>query len=74
MPQKLFDYGYIMITVFLTAFGQIILKWRIGSYGPLPEPSWEKLKFLLLLLVDPFILAGFVAAKAEVCRLAAPRS
>jgi drug/metabolite transporter (DMT)-like permease len=62
MPPKALDYGYIFITVFLTAFGQVVLKWRIGGYGPLPEPGWDKLKFLLSLLSDPFILSGFAAA------------
>lgn len=62
MQPKVLDYGYILTTVFLTAFGQIILKWRVAGYGALPQPFWEKLKFLLQLLIDPFIISGFVAA------------
>jgi drug/metabolite transporter (DMT)-like permease len=56
------DYVYIAATVGLTVYGQIILKWRISAYGPLPAPAFEKLQFVLHLLLDPLILSGFVAA------------
>lgn len=56
--------GYLFIagTIFFTVYGQIILKWRIGKYGSLPIGSWEKLGFLLKLLLDPIIISGFVSA------------
>lgn len=62
MSIRAFDYLYIAATVSLTVYGQLILKWRIGAYGMLPAPAFEKLKFVLLLLLDPLILSGFVAA------------
>ena len=62
MNIKVLDYGYLVATVGLTVYGQVILKWRIGSYGPLPADSVEKLKFLMGLFFDPLILSGFVAA------------
>lgn len=55
-------YIYIFGTVIFTVYGQLILKWRIGSYGDLPAPFSEKLIFLFRLLADGFILSGFVAA------------
>jgi multidrug transporter EmrE-like cation transporter len=55
-------YFYIFGTVFFTVYGQIVLKWRIAKYGSLPEPLGEKLGFLFGLLLDPFILSGFVSA------------
>lgn len=56
------DYLYIAATIFFTVYGQLVLKWRIGRYGSLPQPNNEKVVFLLKLLFDPFILSGFVAA------------
>lgn len=56
------DYFYIVATIVFTVYGQLILKWRIVKFGPLPVDSFEKLKFLLLLLVDPVIFSGFAAA------------
>src|SRR5882762_4539330 len=61
MP-RLFDYIYIVATIGLTVYGQLILKWRIVKFGPLPVDTLEKLKFLLLLLFDPAIFSGFAAA------------
>ena len=43
-------------------YGQLVLKWRIGNYGALPDPLSEKIVFLLRLLADGYILSGFVAA------------
>ena len=53
---------YILMTVLLTVYGQLVLKWRIGSYGPLPESFSGKLGFLFGLLFDPFIFSGLIAA------------
>lgn len=55
------DYAYIAATVVFTVYGQLILKWRISSLGQLPADFGEKLKFLVLLLFDPFIFSGFFA-------------
>lgn len=56
------DYFYILFTLILTAFGQILLKWRIEKFGALPDQASGKAKFILTLLLDPCIIAGFGAA------------
>lgn len=53
---------YIFGTIFFTVYGQIILKWRIEKYGSLPDHFQGKLSFLFGLLLDPFILSGFISA------------
>jgi uncharacterized membrane protein len=60
--SRLFDYLYIVATIGFTVYGQMILKWRISSFGPLPAGPVEKLKFLISLLFDPVIISGFAAA------------
>lgn len=62
ISTQLLDYTYIISTIVFTVYGQLILKWRIGSFGPLPNDSLEKLRFLTNLLFDPLILSGFIAA------------
>lgn len=59
---RLYDYLYILLTIGFTAYGQVILKWRIAKLGSLPGESIEKLKFLVMLLFDPFIFSGFLSA------------
>lgn len=60
--SRYLDYFYILATIAFTVYGQLILKWRIAQFGPLPVESVEKLKFLLGLLFDPAIFSGFAAA------------
>lgn len=60
--SRFFDYLYIFATIGFTLYGQLIFKWRIAQFGPLPVDLVDKVKFLLLLLLDPAILSGFIAA------------
>ena len=55
-------YFYIVGTIVCTVYGQLILKWRIGKYGELPDAFLEKLIFLFKLLFDPFIFSGLAVA------------
>lgn len=56
------SYVYIAGTILLTVYGQLVLKWRVVQYGSLPDLLLERLRFLLWLVLDPFILSGFIAA------------
>jgi multidrug transporter EmrE-like cation transporter len=56
------DYLYIGAAIGFTVYGQLILKWRIASFGSLPADTPEKLRFLIALLFDPTIFSGFAAA------------
>ena len=60
--SRLVDYFYIFLTIVLTVYGQLILKWRIAKYGALPSDIIGKMKFLISLLFDPAIFSGFGAA------------
>ena len=56
------EYFYILFTIGLTVYGQLILKWRMNDFGELPVGVLEKLIFLGGLVVDPWIFSGFIAA------------
>ena len=55
-------YIYILVTLILTAYGQLILKWRINFYGAFPEQYKMQMLYLGKVLVDPYIISSFVAA------------
>lgn len=55
-------YIYIGITILFTLYGQLILKWRISSYGTLPDAFSDKIFFILRILADWYVISGFVAA------------
>src|SRR4051812_5657087 len=52
----------VALTISLTIFGQIVIKVRILHVGALGEGFGAKLAFLLTLLRDPWILAGYASA------------
>lgn len=55
-------YIYIGLTVLFSAYGQLILKWRLNQLGAVPQPLKEKFIFLFWAVFDPYIFSGFVAA------------
>lgn len=62
MPQRLTGYLLIAATIALTAYGQLILKWRMAQQGPLPSDFLGSLRVLLRLLFDVAVLSSFFAA------------
>lgn len=62
MILRYMDYFYILATIAFTVYGQLILKWRIAHFGQLPDGAYEKIKFLMFIVFDPFIFSGFCAA------------
>jgi len=55
-------YLYIAATIVLTAYGQLILKWRLALKGAMPEAVQEKLVYLFYALLDPYVISSFAAA------------
>jgi multidrug transporter EmrE-like cation transporter len=55
-------YIYIFLTILLTVYGQVVLKWRMNLVGVLPEGIFDKLFHLLKLIFDPYIFSSFFAA------------
>lgn len=51
----------VALTILLTVYGQIVLKWQIGGQT-LPEATQEKIKFLFSQLLNPWVITAFVAA------------
>jgi multidrug transporter EmrE-like cation transporter len=56
------SYVYLALAIGLTVFGQVVFKWRIGMAGPLPEDINGKLRFVGMLLLQPWVISGFAAA------------
>ena len=55
-------HAYIAATLAFTVFGQLVLKWQMTGVGSMPSEPLQKLQFLLLQLLNPWILVGFVSA------------
>jgi multidrug transporter EmrE-like cation transporter len=57
-------YFFIAMTVVLTVYGQLVLKWQVSLAGALPDSFSGKLLFLGHSLLNPWILSGLGAAFA----------
>ena len=56
------SYFYIFLTIMLTVYGQIAIKWQVLSAGPFPSCLWDKLVFLSRLLLNPWVVSALLAA------------
>lgn len=55
-------YVYIFLTIVLSSYGQLILKWRMNSFGDYPDEWIPKLTLIMKSLLDPYIISSFLAA------------
>lgn len=62
--SKTIGYWYILATVLLTVYGQLIIKWRLARFGDLPGGWTSRARYFADVLLDPFIASSFVAAFA----------
>jgi uncharacterized membrane protein len=54
-------YLYIFLTILLTVYGQLILKWRLNQLE-VPDQFSEKAFFLIKAIFDPYIFSSFFSA------------
>jgi drug/metabolite transporter (DMT)-like permease len=63
----------VAVTVALTIYGQLVVKWQVLRHGHLPPGLGAKVAFLATLLVNPWVLSAlagaFVAALAWMAAL-----
>ena len=53
---------YILLTITLTAYGQLALKWHLDRTGPMPSDSLGVCVFLLRQLAFPLVISSFASA------------
>ena len=56
------SYLYVLLTILLTVYGQIVIKWQVLKVGSLPQDTSEKILFMLQLLLNPWIVSALAAA------------
>jgi multidrug transporter EmrE-like cation transporter len=53
---------YVLLTLLLTVYGQLVLKWQMGHAGQLPSGGIDKVMFLLQQLLNPWMISGLAGA------------
>ena len=61
MLNKIIDHAYIVSTILLTVYSQLIMRWRVQLAGPLPAPISEQFSYIAKLLLNPWVLSGVMA-------------
>lgn len=56
------SYFYIFLTIAFTVYGQIVLKWQVIDAGDFPQNISDKILFLGRLVLNPWVISGFLAA------------
>ena len=56
------SYAYVFLTIFLTVYGQIAIKWQVAAAGPFPADPQGKVLFLAKLLLNPWVMSALAAA------------
>jgi multidrug transporter EmrE-like cation transporter len=52
----------VALTILLTVYGQIVVKWAVLKQGPFPAGWPARLEFLIRLLSSPWVWSAFAAA------------
>lgn len=55
-------YLYIFFTIFFTVYGQLVVKWQVNLAGDLPTDLGSKMEYTLKLLLNPWVISGFIGA------------
>ena len=53
---------YVFLTVLLTVYGQLVIKWQVKTQGALPAQFSDKLIYLLHLLLNLWMISALFAA------------
>ena len=56
------SYVYILITITLTVYGQLVVKWQVDLAGAFPVEGGDRIIFLLRLLINPWVISSMAGA------------
>lgn len=55
-------HGFILITILLGLYGQVVLKWQVSQASAVPADVMGKLGFVFGMLTNPWVLSSLAAA------------
>lgn len=61
MPSRLADHIWILLTVALATYSQLVIKWQMNEIGPLPPEFGPKAIALLHALLRPWVMTALLA-------------
>jgi multidrug transporter EmrE-like cation transporter len=55
-------YVFVALTVLLTVYGQLVIKWQTGKAGTFPESLGARAEYLITFLANPWVISSLFAA------------
>src|SRR5436305_13688758 len=55
-------YLFILLTILLTVYGQLIIKWQVGLLSAMPETGAGRVQYLFTLIINPWIISCYASA------------
>lgn len=62
MAANAIGYLCVGVTVLLTVYGQLVVRWQVGRAGALPDGTGDRFSYLGQLVLNPWVLSAFLAA------------
>lgn len=62
--NNFFPWSMVVMTILLTSYGQMVIKWQAGQFKPATGGLLARLPDVLQLLLQPWVISAFVAAFA----------
>lgn len=52
---------YIFLTILFTVYSQLVMRWQVTAAGQLPDDVTSKIRFIVTLLLNPWVISGVVS-------------
>lgn len=59
--SRFIDHSYILLTIFFTVYSQLVMRWQVTAAGQLPDDITGKVRFVIILLLNPWVITGVIA-------------
>lgn len=60
--SRLIDHSAILLTIGLTVYSQLIMRWQVAAAGSLPADADGKFQFVFALLLQPWVMSAIAAS------------
>lgn len=59
--SRFINHNYIFLTILFTVYSQLVMRWQVASAGQLPDDTSGKVRFVIVLLLNPWVITGVIA-------------
>lgn len=61
---RVIEHSYILATIVLTVYSQLVMRWQVKDAGPMPSGGWETGIYVINLLLKPWVITAIISTFA----------